>query len=73
MIYLRDAHMKVKHRADEELVKEGRKTAAEREALGRSFEQFRFKVGNCKWNRADLHDRVICYVAKRRGELSTGH
>jgi hypothetical protein len=29
----------------------------EREALERSFEQFRFKVGKRTWKRADLHAR----------------
>jgi hypothetical protein len=29
----------------------------ERQALRRSFDQFRFKIGRRTWTRADLHDR----------------
>jgi len=29
----------------------------EREALERSFEKYRFKIGNRTWERADLHGR----------------
>lgn len=39
-----------------ENAKSGRKRR-EREALERSFSQFKFRVGERTWNRADLHER----------------
>ncbi len=59
--------MKLTLSLDDKLIEKARKIAAEdaasgqrrleREALERSFERFRFKVGQRTWKRADLHAR----------------
>lgn len=56
--------MNITHSLDDEL-----RRRREREALERSFERFRFKVGKRTWKRADLYARKTATMIKRTENL----